>query len=143
MLQGHDSRADAEAVIATARTAGIAINSDDSLAISAPPALARAFHFGCLDTRDSSGTPVLQTGRAVFDALRYGPIGLFGIETAAGGGRHAVALHGIIYEYDGDLDAASGVTVWGVDPRRGVPINMDFWQLQSQFRIEYILYHKS
>jgi hypothetical protein len=135
MLTGRSGSGAVNQVVELARSNNVPIDADNALnASTGVPALARAFNRSC---RQMSG---LLPGSDVSSRLTRGPIGLFGVlrnPPAGGTPRHAVVLHGITGE---EFDSASGSTVLGVDPRGFTAINMTFWNLQSQFTIEYIVW---
>lgn len=128
MVLGRSGRGIVDTIVAEARAAGVSIQSDDRLAPNAVGALARAFHLNC------DAVSGVLSGQNVVDRMGSGCVGLFGTETA---GKHAVICHGMT----GGFDASSTCDIWGVDPRGYTAINMNFFQFQSVFTIEFILYH--
>ena len=135
MILGRSGPGILQQIVAEARAAHVAINSNDSLdTLSGVSGLASAFNL-----RSMAVSEVL-AGETVAGCLGRSPCGFFGLLTvppaSSSTPRHAVACHGIV----GDLSASSTCTVLGVDPRGYSAINMTFFQLQQELTISHILY---
>jgi hypothetical protein len=98
------------------------------------PTLAAAFGLQHIRRTSAGFLP----GSELESRIGRAPVGLFGLlsETVDGTPRHAVAIHGII----GDFVSAQSTTVHGVDPRGYSSINMSFFQLQMELRIEWLVW---
>lgn len=136
MITGRHGSSVLEDIIAEARARQVPMDSANRLdETNGVPALARAFglsHHRC--PRDE-----ILAGSELSTRLTRGPLGLFGTLRAPPSGttpRHAVAIHGVT----GDFTSASSCTALGADPRGFSAINMSFFQLQTQFTIEWIVW---
>ena len=135
MITGRSGSGILDTIVGEARARSVPLDSASRLdELSGVPALARAFslsHTGCANQ--------VLAGTEISSRLTRAPLGLFGtLVTPPSGGtpRHAVAVHGLT----GDFDASSTCQLLGVDPRGFSAINMTFFQFQSQFRIEWIVW---
>ena len=125
-------------IIAEARGRGVPIDTQNRLdETTGVPALARAFGLS-----HSRFPHEILAGSELSTRLRHAPVGLFGVLSSPPSGgtpRHAVAVHGVT----GDFDSASSCNVLGVDPRGYSAINQSFFNLQTQFNVEWIMWKAS